>query len=464
MSSATCCVAFQKLYLQSRSAAIRLNRNLFLKPRRRRPLQAVITVIAFAAMIAFFGPSKAFADEYKLGPQDKLRIQVFEWRNSVYEVIDWPALTGEFTVGSGGMLSLPLIGQIPAAGLTTRELSEAMAGQMKARIGMAAAPVVGVEVVQYRPFYIVGDVNKPGEYPYRPDLTVLQAFSIAGGLLRPQNSGFPRLGREVIVTEGEIQTLAAEINSARARRARLEAELENAEKIRFPPILEQQKSDLAIALLMEQEQLIFEGRQKSMQAEIEAHENLKDFFEKEIVSLGGQLDVQLKQIELMREELDSVTSLVKKGLAASNRARAQQRLIAELEGDRLRLETNLLRARQETSRTEIALLQTRNKRANEVTASLRETEAKLQNAISKYETARDLLSETRRIAPQVLVNRRRSAELQPVFSIITRSNGNSQEVMASETSAVQPGDIVRVVLPVSRNEDLDLVLKSTAAR
>ena len=415
-------------------------------------------------MAAFFGRSNAFADEYQLGPQDRLLIQVFEWRNSVYEVIDWPALTGEFTVGSGGMISLPIIGQIPAVGRTTRDLGEAIGGQMKARIGMTEAPVISVEVIQYRPFYIVGDVNNPGEYPYRPGLTVLQAFTIAGGLLRPQNNAAPRLGREEIATQGDIQTLAAEINSARARKARLEAELGNAERIRFPAVLEQQKSDPAIALLIEQEHLIFEGRQKSTQAEIEAHENLKKFFENEIVSLGEQLDVQLKQIDLMREELDSVTSLVKKGLAASNRERAQQRLIAELEGDRLRLETNLLRARQETSRTEIALLQTRNNKTNEVTAALRETEAVLQNAISRYETAKNLLAETRAIEPYMLVNRKRSTELQPVFSIVSQSNGKSKEVMASEASAVQPGDTVRVVLPVSQNEDLDLVLESTAVR
>lgn len=415
-------------------------------------------------MVVFFGSSKAFADEYKLGPQDRLRVQVFEWRDSVYEVIDWPALTGEFTVGSGGMISLALIGQIPAAGLTTRELGEAIADQMKARIGMTSAPVIGVEVVQYRPFYIVGDVNMPGEYPYRPGLTVLQALSIAGGLLRPRDGGQPRLGREAIASEGEIQTLAAEINSARARKARLGAELENAERIRFPSILEQQKNDPAIALLMEQERLIFDSRQKSMQAEIEALENLMDFFEKEIVSLGSQLGEQLKEIELMREELASVALLVKKGLASSNRARAQQRLVAELAGDRLRLETNILRARQETSRTEIALLQTRNRKANEVTALLRETDAGLQNAISRYETAKNLLSETRRFAPFVLANRRRSAELKPVFSIVGRSNGDWQEVIASEASAVRPADTIRVVLPVSQNEDLDVVLQSTAVR
>ncbi len=334
----------------------------------------------------------------------------------------------------------------------------------KARIGMTAAPVIGVEVVQYRPFYIVGDVNMPGEYPYRPGLTVLKALSIAGGLLRPQDNARPRLGREAIVTEGKIRTLAADINSARARKARLEAELENGERIRFPQILEQQKDDPAIALLMDQEKLIFDGRQKSMQAEIEALENLMDFFEKEIVSLGSQLGEQLKEIDLMREELDSVALLVKKGLASSNRARAQQRLVAELEGDRLRLETNILRARQETSRTEIALLQTRNRQANEVTALLRDTDANLQNVISRYETAKNLLSETRRFAPYVLVNRRRSAELEPVFSIVSQSNGDWQEINASEGSAVQPADTVRVVLPISQNEDLDLVLQSTAVR
>ncbi|WP_426042668.1 polysaccharide biosynthesis/export family protein [Brevundimonas sp. TWP2-3-4b1] len=107
--------------------------------------------------------------EYRLGPADKVRVNVFGEE----------ALTGEFTVGGSGRLSLPLIGEVQAEGLTITQLQESIAQAL--RQGFINEPRVNAEVLNYRPFYILGEVNKPGEYPYTANLSVLNAVATAEG-------------------------------------------------------------------------------------------------------------------------------------------------------------------------------------------------------------------------------------------------------------------------------------------
>lgn len=107
--------------------------------------------------------------EYHLGVADKVRVNVFGEE----------ALTGEFLVGSGGKISLPLIGEVQAAGLTIAQFQTEVGNEL--RKGYIKEPRVSAEVLSYRPFYILGEVNKPGEYPFTNDLSVLNAVATANG-------------------------------------------------------------------------------------------------------------------------------------------------------------------------------------------------------------------------------------------------------------------------------------------
>lgn len=115
------------------------------------------------------GETVRVVPEYRLGPADKVRVNVFGEE----------ALTGEFLVGNSGKISLPLIGEVQAQGLTIAELQEQIAVAL--RQGYINEPRVNAEVLNYRPFYILGEVNTPGEYPYTANLTVLNAVATAGG-------------------------------------------------------------------------------------------------------------------------------------------------------------------------------------------------------------------------------------------------------------------------------------------
>lgn len=108
--------------------------------------------------------------DYRLGSGDKVRVIVF----------GEASLSGEFLVPGGeGAISFPLVGDIKAAGLTVSELQTEL--EAKLRDGFLKEPRVSIEVLNYRPYYIMGEVGKSGEYPYTNGLTVLNAVATAGG-------------------------------------------------------------------------------------------------------------------------------------------------------------------------------------------------------------------------------------------------------------------------------------------
>lgn len=107
---------------------------------------------------------------YKLGPGDQLRVTVFRHED----------LSGEFELDGEGVLSMPLIGEMEANTLTARQVEDRIESQLKEQ-GFLVNPQVSVEVLNYRPFYIIGEVNNPGSYPYVSGMTVINAVALAGG-------------------------------------------------------------------------------------------------------------------------------------------------------------------------------------------------------------------------------------------------------------------------------------------
>jgi len=119
-------------------------------------------------------PSYAYASApanqgYTLDSGDKLRVVVF----------GQDGITNSYTVDAGGNISLPLVGTVPARGYSTQELSRMIAERLKQ--GYVREPHVSVEVEAYRPFFILGEVTNPGQYPYVANMTAETAIAIAGG-------------------------------------------------------------------------------------------------------------------------------------------------------------------------------------------------------------------------------------------------------------------------------------------
>jgi polysaccharide export outer membrane protein len=143
---------------------------------RRGAALALAAALAGAALsgcgsIGGAGPETAaevLEVEYRLGTGDQLRIIVFAEAD----------LTGPYVVGSQGSVAFPLVGEVQASGLTMQEFTDTLQQQLARYIRQ---PIVSVEVTNYRPFFILGEVSRPGTYPYSARLTVQNAVATAGG-------------------------------------------------------------------------------------------------------------------------------------------------------------------------------------------------------------------------------------------------------------------------------------------
>lgn len=123
-----------------------------------------------AAVTASQTGGEATVAGYELGPGDQVRITVFRHED----------LSGEFEVDGEGFFALPLVGEIMTAGLSARQLENEIEIRLKSG-GYLVDPQVSIEVLNYRPFYIIGEVNSPGSYQYVNGMTVINAVALAGG-------------------------------------------------------------------------------------------------------------------------------------------------------------------------------------------------------------------------------------------------------------------------------------------
>ncbi len=124
---------------------------------------------AKAALEAMPAEPEARLTPGQLAPGDKVRLTVFGEED----------MSGEFEIDGTGSLAVPLIGEISAKGLTQRELEKRIAEKLNA--GYLVNARVNIEVLNFRPFFILGEVNKPGSYPWVNDMTIINAVALGGG-------------------------------------------------------------------------------------------------------------------------------------------------------------------------------------------------------------------------------------------------------------------------------------------
>jgi len=146
-------------------------------------------MLALAGALALF--TGLFADaraqniaEYRLGTGDKLRVTVF----------GQPDMSGEFAVDASGQVTIPLVGAVDAARMTVPELTKAITERLAK--DFLVDPKVSVDVLNYRPFYVMGEVKSPGSYAYVVGINIRQAIAIAGGFNRRAKTSMVTLYRD----------------------------------------------------------------------------------------------------------------------------------------------------------------------------------------------------------------------------------------------------------------------------
>jgi protein involved in polysaccharide export with SLBB domain len=410
------------------------------------PRFALRALIPALVLTAAFRPEARAAEAYVLGPADKLRVTVYQWAQGPVPAQggDFQSrLDGLFSVDNAGNLSLPLVGEVPAEGRGTAELARAISEVFQAKLGTITVPSASVEIVEYRPFYVVGVVDRPGSYPFRPGMTVLHAVSIAGGLYRRPDDP-SRYQREALAAAGDGALQAAGRDLLLVRGARLEAELAGRDGIAFPEEILARKAEPTIARMMSDETGIMRQRAAALDAAVASQRNLKALAERQNTALEAQTAAIDRQMAIAKRELDDQTDLVSKGLSRRPVLFPIEARHAEAEAKKRQLHSDILKNAQDIARAEQTAEELRTNRRIEILDQLKEARANLEQARQK------IITDQRIVDHSDGEFRVRSGEAVPTYAILRRDGDRMRERPVPETTRVEPGDIVRVQLPPRR--------------
>jgi protein involved in polysaccharide export with SLBB domain len=397
--------------------------------RKSRKIVAALSV----AMVVAVAPATVLAGDYKLGVSDKVKIKVQEW----------PDLAGEYTVNPDGVVSLPLIGNINVVGLNLNGLAREIADRLQRRAEGTEPAFAAVEIAQYRPFAILGDVQKPGQYPYRPGLTVLEAISVAGGYYRTE-LGLLRIGRDVALATGDINTQKAKLNRLIAHEARLNAVLDRREDIPLPPELAKLKDDPAVSAMIKNEQAALALENEMKRTEREAFETVRSLYKAEIGSLRGQVEALSQEKESIGTQLNQLRSLAAKGLALSPTTFALERSFAQVSNEQMSAETAIVRANENITLAEQRMNQLQEERDRLNSNDLQQTRNELAEVHAKIGAATLLLDEALIDAPAEARQRLSPDGERPHFIILRRDGDAIKQIVADETTFVAPDDVINI--------------------
>jgi protein involved in polysaccharide export with SLBB domain len=417
----------------------------------RHSIWTLLIAIALTLFLDSGVPSFVAASDYTVHAGDKLKIRVNQL----------PELSGEFTVSSTGKIFMPPIGEILVDGLSINDVSARISDSLIAGGHSENAETI-VELLQSLPIFVLGDVQRPGEYPYRPGLTVLRAISLAGGHFRLSDPGLMRLERDALAARGELATLLKKVNYLLARRARVHAELENQSEIVFPPELAQKTSDPTIAQLLGEERNILSTNRETLRSQVEGFEKSRVLYEREIQAITAQIEAGKREFESVRKEFAEINSLRQKGLSSWSRELTLERTQAQLMAAEQGLVTLILRARQNIAQLEQRTSELQSERRVKLNAELQQTRLELEETRSRIETARKLMIEAEVTAPTMAV-RRMSRDLDKEYSfLIVRTQGTKvTNLPADENTPLAPGDVIKVLRDDPNSRQLGAEIMST---
>nr|WP_245276451.1 polysaccharide biosynthesis/export family protein [Rhizobium leucaenae] len=384
----------------------------------------------------------AYADNlpgYHLGVMDKLHIRVAEWQTAEGSVRDWATISGDYTVGPSGAVSIPFIGDMPASGKTTDEIAEAIGIGLQKQFGLRDRPSASVELSQFRPIYLTGEVQNPGQFPFVPNLTVLKAVSLGGGLRRADAG--QRFARDYINAKGDAVVLMAERGRLLMRKARLLAELASKDQIDVPPELQKlpQSADLLAS-----EEALMKTRSQRLKTQLQALADLKVLLQSEVEALAKKTDTLSHQLDLAKADRDKVESLAERGLElASRRISAEQRA-SDVETNLLDTDTASLNAKQSISKADQDENTLRNDWQNSLAQDLQDTDTQLETLQLKLSTSQALMQEAVAQSADASNLDPSGQSVNIAYTIVRDDNGQTKEIPAQENTQVLPGDLIKV--------------------
>ncbi|MCM2293285.1 polysaccharide export protein [Allorhizobium sp. BGMRC 0089] len=389
-------------------------------------------------------PCAAFAQDYLVGPQDKLKISVVEWRPVTATAYEWQPLTGQFMVSAAGNLSLPIIGIVPVSGKTVEKIAAEISERLQKQVGLQKSPSTSVEVAEYRPFYVVGLAARPGKYPFVPGMSVIEALSIAGGVAGPVNGDLLAIQRQVLTERGELRSLDVERLSLLAREARLKAVVDRADKVTFPKELLDKAKRADIASILQNEESLFKSTKSNMDSEIQTLKKAKTFASSQIQVLKSKEATLKNQSDMADKELGSVNKLIAQGVASANRQYGAAQYVSELHSRSLDVSMALISVQQSMEKSDWEMNTVQDKYRVEALGQLSQVRDQLAANLQKSETARALLANLEAHAPQIAATAENDMERPLITTILRTVDGEMRKIAATEATPIQPGDVIQI--------------------
>ena len=406
-----------------------------------------IRAAAMLGALAFLSPLPILADPsgdssaYKLAPGDRIIVTVFGQAE----------LSGEILVDGTGNILLPFIGPIGVKNLTALECQKLIVERLAD--GLLSQPLVSVRISELRPLYVLGFVRSPGAYPFRYGATVTSAVATAGGfgLTEPVQSAATS---EFLLADERVRQLSLQKRALLIRRARIEAQRDGMTTF-SPPALPSPAASDDVGEMVALEKETFDSQAVILQKQLDLLRPQRPRLQKEIEALTGQLETEKNQIELIRRHADQYNGLVKQGLGLANAELQLQLSQASHESELWRITAEISRLQMEFGELDLKIQEAESSFKKQVMAELREVRERLREVDMTLPSAREI----------------RDARLQQVGGLsgsdaarsirITRArNGETTVFQATESTALEPGDIV----DVSKSLSGDRAHQSASAR
>lgn len=389
--------------------------------------------IQLISVLFLAGAHAAFAQEaYKLQPGDTVELWVAQDQQ----------LNRQVSIGPDGRVSLPLVGQIVAHDLTIDELSAALKDRLQTYYteNLDITLMLQPSEILARSVFVSGDVENPGVYPYRPDMTVMHVVSVAGGLYRAPFAAADQ-DRSTML-RGDIARAQSRVNQLGAVVARLQAELANSPTIN--PAQEELAGIAPEALtpLLAQEQAVLDMRVAELRIRGKSQEQLKAIAIRNLEAAKSQLQSVERRIDLTRQRLENANKLIAQGFTQGAQRLELEGTIASMEGERSEYLAGVATQEAEVvnhDATMEAFVQTRNAEIlTELNTTRREREA-LVSTLNDSIRALKAYDDASAGAQATVIT----------YSVLRTRDGKSEQVPVDELTRLEPGDLVRVTRMLS---------------
>ncbi|MBV9219842.1 MAG: polysaccharide biosynthesis/export family protein [Methylobacteriaceae bacterium] len=363
---------------------------------------------------------------YNLAPGDRINIAVFEQAG----------LSGDVFVDSAGHIRLPLVGDVSIAEMTVDEAEQQIAKRLASFV---EHPIVSVRVTEFRPINVMGDVRAPGSYVFRYGSVVASAVALAGGYSADQ----PRDGAraEYLLADEHLRVLLESRRALQVRIARLEAQLSGAadfDLAKVPDVA----NDSSLADVVASEKAILKGEASALDQELSIMRAQQPLLEAQIASIKEQANAEAVQLQLIQAHIQDYDKLLKNGLGNRYTGIELQREEARNKGNISGYAAQMTALHLAIGEMQLRIDQAESAYKQRIATQLSDARTSLQQTEAAIPAAREIRE--LRLQLGQMTTSTGSDNRKHDFVIVRRRGRESQEIPATETTPIQPGDIIKV--------------------